>query len=480
MRYSQLRNFAVLGLLVILPVGAWAWGPHPDITRAALQVLPEADHWKQVLGGEFWQLTSYSWLPDVQGQEWGDFAADDYLFIRAVPHYVNHGCPQVKETWRPFFLRALQALRTETPANAARQMGPIVHWIEDTGAPPHAAAIHGALHGPMENWVKPNEIVIAGYTPKLLGENDEAAVAGLTARLEGLIAFSIERANRAKPLAEQGEAARSQVEPILLESALECARVVADALHTLFTLAEAPPPPGAGLRGAVTTGLFHPGAPKRMGKSARVMLLDEAKYQALGAAPTCLAGALTDYNTNAYGVTPPPADGSWHGSYEFRNLPAGVYRVWACRPGSLPQVSGPVALVAGQTATADVVLPPDDPPGNIILNAHGNIAVLSPDPDRWTCYEKTRWVSRSAPVEAGLTYRCGAVLKDPQAKVTVVTIKKGTAPQVKQELAAVQPGQVTPEVQIVATAEDIAIAVQVETTRPLAEAIERVWVAPVP
>jgi len=468
-----------VGLLGSLPGAAWAWGPHPDIARAALEALPDADRWKQVLGDEFGQLMNYSWLPDQQGLELGDYSADDYLLIRTVPRYVLHGYPEVKETWRPFFLRALQALRTETPRNAARQMGPVIHWIEDTGAPPHAAAIKGPLHGPLENWVPASEIAIPGYAPQLLGQDDEAAVGGLTARLEGLTAFSLERANRARPLAEQGEAARPQVEPILLESACESARVLADALHTLLALAEAPQPPGAGLRGAVTAGLFHPGAPKHMDKSARIVLLDDAEFRALGAAPACLAPALTDFGTNAYAVTPQPADGTWRGSYDFRNLPAGVYRVWAYRPGSLAQVSGPVTLVAGQTAVVDVVLPADDPPGNIIRNPRGDIALLSPAPDRWTCYENTRWVSRSIPVQAGLTYRVGAVLRDPQAKVTLVTIKV-QPPNVEQTLAPALGGPGAEEIRVAATEGDWAMALHVETTKPLPEAIERVWIAPAP
>jgi len=479
MRRRRLHALALVGLLAILPGAARAWGPHPDITRAALETLPEADHWKEVLGVEFGQLTNYSWLPDWQGLELGDYSADDYLLIRALPRYVLHGSPQVNETWRPFFLRALQGLRTETPVNAARQMAPIIHWIEDTGAPPHAAAIVGDLHGPLENWVPAGEIAIPGYAPQLLGQDDQPAVAGLTARLEGLVAFSVERATRARPLAAQGPAARPQVEPIILESALECARVLADALHTLFTLAEAPQPPGAGLRGAITTGLFHTGAPKHMDKSARLLLLDDAKFRALGAAPACLAPALTDFGTNAYAVTPQPADGAWHGSYEFRNLPPGVYRVWAYRPGSLPRVSAPVALVAGQTVTTDIVLAPDDPPGNIIRNPHGDIAVFNPQPDRWTCYENTRWVSRSIPVQPGLTYRVGAVLKDPQAKVTLVTVKV-QPPNVDQTLASVPGGRAVQEIRVTATDQDWAMALHVVTTKPLPEAIERVWVAPAP
>ena len=469
-----------LACVMILAPAAWAWGPHPAITQAALQVLPEADHWKQVLGDQFGQLTNYCWLPDVAGEEWGDFYTDDYLLIRGIPRYAGHGAPYVNLAWRPFFLRALQGLRTETPANAARQMGPLIHYVEDTGAPPHTGVNFGALHGPLENWVKANEIVITGYVPQLLGADEASALAGLTTRLEALSAFSLQRVNRAKPLAEQGEAARPQVEPILLESALESARAVADVLHTLFTLADAPVPPGAGLRGTIATGPFHPGAPAATGRGARVMLLSDEEVRALDLNPASLTPALTDYATVAYAATPQPAGPTWRGRYEFRNLPSGTYRVWAYRPGSLPCLSAPVTLTVGQVTEADLTLTPDDPPGNIIQNPHATIAVLSADPDRWTCRAKTQWTSRSARLVKGLTYRCGGVLKDPAAKITMVFSKGPNTPAVTQELPAAQPGAAPPEITYACTEDNWRVTVTVETTRPLTEALDRVWVVPAP
>ncbi len=39
-------------LVVMLAGQARAWGPHPDITRAALEVLPDAERWNAALGAE--------------------------------------------------------------------------------------------------------------------------------------------------------------------------------------------------------------------------------------------------------------------------------------------------------------------------------------------------------------------------------------------------------------------------------------------
>ena len=72
------------------------------------------------------------------------------------------------------------------------------------------------------------------------------AVQGLVKRMNGLIAFSKLRAERMLPFAEAND--RPHVEPIGLESATECAKVTADVIHTLVTLAwQAPEVKGASL-----------------------------------------------------------------------------------------------------------------------------------------------------------------------------------------------------------------------------------------
>jgi len=83
----------------------------------------------------------------------------------------------------------------------------------------------------MENWVDAKLIRLPGYRPQLLGDTEEKALAGFLQRMDGLIAYSKERGDRCRPLVLAEK--RAEVEPIVLESALETSRVAADLLHTL-------------------------------------------------------------------------------------------------------------------------------------------------------------------------------------------------------------------------------------------------------
>lgn len=475
MRGSPVRITAICLLLAALTACAHAWGPHPDITRAALDVLPDRDRWREILGPQYDALAQYAWMPDQAGQDFGDYYPDDYLLVRAFPRYVGHMMPAVREAWEPYFRRALQALRTETPVNAARQMGPIIHFVEDSGAPPHARPIGGPHHGPLENWVDRTLISIPDYEPQLLGTDDESAVAGLMARVDALVEFSIPRADRALPLVERGEEQRPNVEPIILESALESARATADVLHTLFTVAFTHMPEGAGLQGTVNAGVFHPGAENRNRKGARIILLHDEPYRALGEQPASLMEAVSDYSTVAYTAPDMPDTVGWQGAFEFRNLTPGVYRVLAYRTGSRWVVSEPVTLEVGRTAEVHLDLPPAEPEGNIIQNPDGTLAYLDATPDRWRHAAGARWISRVSGVQQGLAYRCGAVLRDPAAKVNFEFRTREGA-----EVVELEAGQTTPpEATFLCEQGGMTVAVIVETALPLTEAIERVWVTPV-
>ena len=92
------------------------------------------------LGDDNWKELAHEYcsMPDVQGRSFNDFYyVNDYLLIRQCPQqcvqYLRHDVPEVQQTFVPYFRRALQALRTETPVNACRQIGPILHYVEDAG-----------------------------------------------------------------------------------------------------------------------------------------------------------------------------------------------------------------------------------------------------------------------------------------------------------------------------------------------------------
>ena len=398
---SRLRCAGLLLTLLLLGASVErveAWGPHAQITKAALAVLPERARCEELLGEEnLTALIAYSWLPDQQGEDLGSFYADDYLLIPAHPRYPPHAVPGVRATYPAYFRRALQALRTETPANACRQLGPLIHLVEDSGAPPHARP-KTPHHSELENWIRSDAITISGYRPRLLGRTDDEALAALQQRMEGLIAFAAQSAERALPLVSSPKPDRAQVEPILLEAALECARVVADLLHTLFTLGLAPQPEGASLTGTVTAAEI----PLRNDHGARIVLLG------------------TEFGTLALTADESPAVG-WRGSYHLRNLPQGTYRVLAYRTGSRPQVSVPITLMAGKTAHLDFTLPPTDPAGNLVENPDATLSYLQEGvPDRWRRVRvggKRVWQSAAARVKPGVSYRLGAALKDPAARV---------------------------------------------------------------
>jgi hypothetical protein len=232
---------------------AWAWGPHSQITQAALDALGPKDPLIRSLGSQAKLLPDYCWLGDwprgliVQGRQ--SFYADDYLLFPLMPQHVPHECPGVRHSFRPHFQRAVQALRTETPANAARWIGALLHFTEDAGSPPHALGILGDIHTKMENWVDAQRIHLGDYRPRTLGATDEQALTGYVKRMKELIAYSRERGERLRPLVNKGE--RAQVEPLVPECALEVSRVSADLLHALGQLTLAPAKDTASLEGTI-------------------------------------------------------------------------------------------------------------------------------------------------------------------------------------------------------------------------------------
>ncbi len=462
--YYQTAMLILAALLLGGPVRqAAAWGPHSQITRAAIKVLPDLPHWKAALGSDnLAALADYCWMPDERGMDMKAHYADDYLLIHQMPRHVSHVMPDVKQTWVPYFRRALQALRTETPVNACRQIGSLIHFVEDTGAPPHARE-QCPHHSELENWVRDDHVIIKGYRPRLLGATDAEAEAGLLRRMAGLVAFSKARAERALPLVSQPTPDRAKVEPIILESALESARVTADVLYTLFSLGLGPQPPGAKLAGTVTAAAM----PLRDDHGARIVLLG------------------TDYATLATTAEPRPSESQWRGTYELRNLPPGDYRVLAYRTASQVQISKPIHLESGQQARLDFVLPATTPTGNVIENPDAQVESLQAGvADRWTAVpagSPPLWSSTGAYVAPHTTYRCGAILKDPAAKVQFVFAGR-PSPQNKHPQPLICPlsldGKLRGELSTTLDGQRWNVTVQVRTTCPLKEAIEKVWVVP--
>jgi hypothetical protein len=370
------RLATVAGLLAAAP--AHGWGPHPAITQAALDALGTNDVLIQSLGWQAQRLTNYCWMADFKRLPFREpdqaFYADDYLLFPQAPAHWDHICPEVRRTYRPYFIRALQALRTESPANAARWIGSLLHFVEDTGSPPHAAEIRGGVHSNMENWVEAGHIQIAGYRPQQLGTNDADAIEGFIRRMDLLIEFSKPRGKSLITPVLIGN--QTAVKPVVLECALETSRVVADLLHTIGQLSRLPMGGSASLIGTVVS----KSAPGFERCPARVVL----------------------HGTNISTLT------DTTGRFEFQNLPAGRWQATVFRPGS-GATNVMLTLVGGRTNVVEVALPGED--ANLIRNGDFKLKWVRPDaPDCWTQVGGT-WEGEIIPLANGQRYELSARFK---------------------------------------------------------------------
>lgn len=402
---------SALSLLVLLRLpSALAWGPHPEITRAALSTLTKEHPLRKLLGDDVSRLERYVWMADWRQQlmvhQDEVFYADDFLLFPKAPRHLQHICPEVEQTYAPYFRRALQALKTESPKNAARWIGAILHFTTDTGSPPHAAGFLGPAHSKMENWVDATAILLPDYRASLLGPDPESALAGFLQRMRGLIAFSKERALRCR--ADVDADRRPEVEPVVLESALETARVTADLLHTLGTLAA-----NSNADPSISGKVVFPTHPDPVLKRlpAKVVLLG------------------TDFST----LTQPD------GTFTFSNLPHGTYTLNAATPGS--EIASLELSIPPKNASPLSVQLSQKPDGNLLRNPGFNMRWVSRDePDFWqmktlpaklaAATGQKDWNSEWVPLEDGATYACNAVpTKDAEGTRFFVRTKSRKDPQ---------------------------------------------------
>jgi hypothetical protein len=365
-------------VLLALVSPAKGWGPHPAITQASLDALGTNAALVRLLGSQAERLTNYCWMADFKRLPFKepdqDFYADDYLLFPQAPVHWDHICPEVKRTYRPYFHRALQALRMETPANASRWIGSLLHFVEDTGSPPHAAEIRGGAHNNMENWVEARRIQIAGYRPQLLGANEAEALEGFLRRMDGLIEFSKGRGNSLVTPVLIGN--QRAVQPVVLECALETSRVTADLLHTLGVL----------------------GQVSREGSANVTGTIDSKAAPGFERCPARIVFRGTNFST----MTDPT------GNFELRQVPAGTWQVTVFRPGS-GATNATLTLEPGKTNRCHFTLPEAN--ANLIRNGDFNLKwVRSNAPDCWTP-TPAAWEGEIIPLIEGQPYEVSVRFK---------------------------------------------------------------------
>jgi hypothetical protein len=391
-----LRRALVVLSLAVVSTDAFAWGPHSEIAQAALDAMGAEDPLVQQLGPDATRLAQYVWMADwrqqllVRADE--VFYSDDYLLFPAAPRHYQHICPEVKQTYVPYFRRALQALRTESTRNAAQWIGSLLHFTTDTGSPPHAAELLGPVHSKMENWVNAKLIHLPGYRPQLLGTDDVSAEAGYLRRMDGLIEFSKLRAERCRSDVDADR--REAVEPVVLESALETARVTADLLHTLGVLT-AKASGGATLSGHATLPTLEHASLSRL--PAKVVLLG------------------TTFST----LTAPD------GSFSFRHLPVGEYRLIVIAPGRSSEMKTAQLAAEGSVALDPVDLS-ERADGNLVRNSTFALRWVSQEGfDHWSMRRPPGklaaqtpmrdWEGEWIPLQTGVTYALSAQWKPAAA-----------------------------------------------------------------
>lgn len=372
-------------VFVLCASRAFAWGPHAEITQAALDTMGTNDALIRHLGEHAQRLTNYAWMADYRRlpfEEPGElFYADDYLLFPEATMHWDHICPEVKKTYRPYFRRALQALRAETPRNAARWIGSLLHFVQDTGSPPHAAEIRGPLHTKMETWVDAKLIHIPGHRPQLLGTDDDRALEGFLKRMDEIIEFSKQRAKKVRLDIDLGN--RKAVEPVVLESALETSRLTADLLHTLGVLASRQGSPATLLRGVVQSR-----EPLALERFPAKLIIEDTMFSTL-------------------------ADLS--GQFEFRNLPPGKYKLAALRSGN--GITRQEFELRPGTNVCNFTL--DATSGNLLRNADFALRWKQNDaPDCWDFWQGT-WNGEIIPLKIDQKYRLTAKFK-PAADGEVV------------------------------------------------------------
>ena len=398
-----------LSLLAVSAGFAWDSKIHSGIIHAALMAIPPEDRIQERWGPEVWRLQEYvqmgDWINTVvsQREAWEvggqtltqaglQFYANDYLLFPSMTHSVQHSVPDVLATYRPFFLRALQALRTESPGNAARWVGSLLHFITDSGSPPHTIGVKGEDHTKMESWLDTSLIDLSQYHPRMLGSTDEAALKGLLSRMDGLIAFSAIRGKQLVPLVKVND--RPHMEPIALESAAETSRVTADVVHTLLQLSRL----DADSKGATVAARISAPAVDGMENLP-------AKLIVLG----------TSYSTLS--VESLPAYHTYLGTFSLRNLPPGAYRMAIERVGSETLYPPPLVLKPGEIARLNWKLHPSLVEGNLAPNPDLSLRWVASDaPDHWR-FDSSRhqWISDNIPVVPGRSYRAGCELKQGAA-----------------------------------------------------------------
>lgn len=473
-----LRNSIVvktLFLAVCVTGAAHGWWDHPCITRAAWDALPreltaEYSHFER---DELCYHTMMSDYPRMKTA--GDFGYfqlwDIFMWRQRRPRvgYENGGGNDID------FARLMQSARTETALNTFLTAGCMLHGIEDQMSISHTVLpgpYQAEWHAPCEQFADWRKYSLKGYAPKPIAEgyDAEAIDKACMARIKEVNGGAAALWTKIKPIIDENgikqkpetkRRTNERIDPYVRDFAKDAGKVVADVLYTLLSARrEFAANKGAALEGLVSA----PHDPLNEDRSAKVYL-------------RTVDGAPTDYETMAF-----------DGRFAFRNLPAGEYRLAATRLGAEFVLSEAFSLATGRTTRVDIALKASEPLGNQVWNPTGKWDLYGAgSPDRWRMkplfdwgpLQQDYWRTSFMHLEPGWAYRFGAKLKRAGVEVRLRTAKGygGHGPANTLEFEG---GALESECVWINDEDFLKAKIEVASTEPLTNLIEKVWLVPIP
>lgn len=465
----------VLVIVALLASAASAWWDHPYITRVAWDAQP-----KELTAGcsdfERDELCYHAMMSDYPRMKTaGDFGYfqlwDAFMWYarRSQTDYANGGGQDDD------YARVLQAMRTETTLNAFLWSGSLFHMLEDSMSISHVSLsgpYQAGWHALCESFADWEKFSIGDYVAKPIpfGDDPAALRRAVNRRVEEVKAKAKELWPDMQAIIDEHgvqqkgatkAATNERLDPYVRAFADGVAKLTADVLCTLLTARrEALANRGAALEGMVS-----------VPREDRVNARRSAKVYLRTA-----DGRPTVYETLAIG-----------GRYAFRNLPAGTYRLYATRLGCARAETSVFSLTTGAVARADITLRTELPLGNQVWNPCGTWDLYDAgSPDRWRVkplfnwgpLQQKYWRTSFMHVESGWTYRCGAkVKKSVEVRFRFAEGFGGHGPAITLPLTN---GVLEAETTWTNTNGFYKAKVEVVSTEPVSDLIERAWFVPVP
>lgn len=463
-----------VGFLLWNVMTAAAWHHHAEITMEALRVVP-----RQAIWG-FYQvepartaIARASLIPDEWNAStstpYGYFFANNYLLFPECPVFPMHYLDEKNNLYRVHFKRVLQAFRTESPENVCHRLGVLLHYVEDNCAPQHSELLmkQAMKNHSTEGWLQTRLLALNDYQPQLLGKNEKEALSAFEKRLLRDQAEALVLAQELLPMLSGSveNLDRGFIEPRQLRGAIAAAQTAADVAYTLLVLGTQPVNEGGDIEGTV----IAPTVPLRDDRLARVMLLSAS-------------GAPTVYDTLALAAGKTLSH-NWRGTFRFRNVPTGSYRVAVYRLSAQVFTSDPITVKEKTPTKIICDLKASNPAGNLIENPDGALAYVRPGtPDCWYTgfwfFPKDKWVSGQIVIQPKRWYRMGALLKDPDVKVELIFVEKGAAYNTRKGnplVTVLKHGETT---RAFMTDQYSHACVEIFSDKPFAEVVEKIWLVP--